>query len=74
MHHPSDPATNYPIQALLAPRQHALCKLCSRITADLAVNGDVRLGESPYLVCASCWSEFGGGDGVLVVPLATSGE
>ena len=74
MHHQSDRPTNYPIQVLLAPRQHALCKLCSRIAADLAINGDVRLGESPCLVCASCWNEFGGSEGVMVVPLATSQE
>lgn len=65
--HPHDPplptaekASNWPYVTSLSPLPHrALCRVCSRVPAVLAVSGDSRLGESPSLVCNGCWTLLG---------------
>ncbi|KAH7339864.1 snRNA-activating protein of 50kDa MW C terminal-domain-containing protein [Rhizoctonia solani] len=65
--HPNDPLlptpekpSNWPYATALSPLPHrALCRVCSRVPAVLAVSGDSRLGESPSLVCDGCWGLLG---------------
>ncbi|KAF8609054.1 hypothetical protein BDV93DRAFT_216052 [Ceratobasidium sp. AG-I] len=52
--------SNWPYVTSLSPLPHrGLCRVCSRVPAILAVSGDVRLGESPSLVCEGCWALLG---------------
>ncbi|KAG8213734.1 hypothetical protein J3R82DRAFT_10439 [Butyriboletus roseoflavus] len=36
-----------------------ICKACAKVPAVLTVVGDIRLGESPCLLCAPCWRNMG---------------
>lgn len=70
--HPSDPASGYPLMLHLTPALSELCKACSKAPAVISVVGDIRLGESPCLLCGPCWRSMGSpkDDGeVMVVPL-----
>ncbi|KIO09904.1 hypothetical protein M404DRAFT_111474, partial [Pisolithus tinctorius Marx 270] len=70
--HPSDPASGYPLMLHLTPALSDLCKACSKAPAVISVVGDIRLGESPCLLCGPCWRSMGSpkDDGeVMVVPL-----
>lgn len=87
--HPHDPslptaekASNWPYVTSLSPLPHrALCRVCSRVPAVLAISGDSRLGESPSLVCNGCWALLGppkvgrdyleGAGGFTVLPLVS---
>ncbi|KAL4080331.1 hypothetical protein V8B97DRAFT_738644 [Scleroderma yunnanense] len=48
-----------------------LCKACCKVPAVMSVVGDIRLGESPCLLCTPCWRIMGPPqeEGVTVVPL-----
>ncbi|KAG8769495.1 hypothetical protein FRC12_004928 [Ceratobasidium sp. 428] len=74
--------SNWPYVTSLSPVPHrALCRVCSRVPAVLAVSGDTRLGESPSLVCEGCWALLGApragrdyteqGEGLNVLPLVS---
>ncbi|KAG8722195.1 hypothetical protein FRC08_005944 [Ceratobasidium sp. 394] len=74
--------SNWPYVTSLSPVPHrALCRVCSRVPAVLAVSGDTRLGESPSLVCEGCWALLGPpragrdyseqGEGLNVLPLVS---
>ncbi|KAL5631219.1 hypothetical protein ACGC1H_006908 [Rhizoctonia solani] len=87
--HPNDPllptpekSSNWPYATALSPLPHrALCRVCSRVPAVLAVSGDSRLSESPSLVCDGCWGLLGppkagrdyseGKDGLTILPLVS---
>jgi snRNA-activating protein complex subunit 3 len=71
--HPSDTPSGYPLTAQLTPTLLPLCRSCTKVPAVWSIVGDIRLGESPCVLCAPCWRCMGmpgEEDGVLVVPLS----
>ncbi|EKM54490.1 uncharacterized protein PHACADRAFT_96477, partial [Phanerochaete carnosa HHB-10118-sp] len=74
-HHPSDPPVfSFPLTTQITPRLLENCRACNKVPAVYAINGDVRLGETPFVVCAPCWRWMGppkpeNADKVQVVPL-----
>jgi len=47
-----------------------LCRACSKVPALVSVVGDVRLGESPCLMCGPCWRNMGDPQGACqIIPL-----
>ncbi|EJD02827.1 uncharacterized protein FOMMEDRAFT_156180 [Fomitiporia mediterranea MF3/22] len=74
MLHPTDPPSSYPLTTHIAPPIIDLCMSCSRVPAALSIVNDIRLGQTPFKICKSCWSHFGeptaqDREGVLVVSL-----
>ncbi|KAH9858712.1 snRNA-activating protein of 50kDa MW C terminal-domain-containing protein [Lenzites betulinus] len=70
--HPSDPASGYPLTIQITPPLLDFCRVCTKVPAMYSIVGDIRLGESPYLICRPCWRWMGDpkdDSGVLVVPL-----
>lgn len=70
--HPSDPASGYPLMLCLTPTLSELCRACSKAPAVISVVDDIRLGESPCLLCGPCWRLMGSPKddaAVMVVPL-----
>ncbi|KAF9222581.1 hypothetical protein BS17DRAFT_783085 [Gyrodon lividus] len=72
--HPSDPPSGYPLTLHITPALPEVCKACFKVPAVFAIAGDLRLGESPCLLCAPCWRNMGPPrdedvDDVMVVPL-----
>ena len=72
--HPLDPPCGYPLTVHVAPFLGDVCKACAKVPAVLTVVGDIRLGESPCLLCAPCWRNMGpprkeDAEQVMVVPL-----
>lgn len=57
--HPSDPASGFPLMLYLAPTLSELCRACSKAPAVISVVSDIRLGESPCLLCGPCWRLMG---------------
>ena len=41
------------------PTLSELCKACCKVPAIISVVGDIRLGESPCLLCMPCWRAMG---------------
>ncbi|KAG6333386.1 hypothetical protein ID866_5704 [Astraeus odoratus] len=71
--HPSDPPSGYPLIVHLTPTLSDLCRACSKVPAVISIAGDIRLGESPCLLCTPCWRSMGppkNGEDIMVVPLA----
>ncbi|KAK0212853.1 snRNA-activating protein of 50kDa MW C terminal-domain-containing protein [Desarmillaria ectypa] len=65
----SDPSSGYPFTLQLTPISLDLCRACYRIPAIWSIVGDLRLGESPCILCGTCWESMGEpDDGVVVVP------
>ncbi|KAK0461276.1 snRNA-activating protein of 50kDa MW C terminal-domain-containing protein [Desarmillaria tabescens] len=65
----SDPTSGYPFTLQLTPISLDLCRACYRIPAIWSIVGDLRLGESPCILCGTCWESMGEpDDGVVVVP------
>ncbi|TFY70618.1 hypothetical protein EVG20_g2385 [Dentipellis fragilis] len=54
-----DPTTGYPLTLQITPPLLDLCRACSKVPAVYSIVGDVRLGESPCLLCAPCWRHMG---------------
>ncbi|PCH43773.1 hypothetical protein WOLCODRAFT_26180 [Wolfiporia cocos MD-104 SS10] len=75
MYHPDDPLPSaYPLTNHITPPLLDLCRACSKVPATFAVIGDVRLGESPFVICGPCWRWMGipngmGSEDVSVIPL-----
>ena len=75
LHHPSDPPlSSYPLTTQITPPLLDTCRACNKVPAVYAILGDVRLGESPFVICGPCWRCMGlprGEDAqtVTVVPL-----
>ncbi|OSD06874.1 hypothetical protein PYCCODRAFT_1442391 [Trametes coccinea BRFM310] len=69
--HPTDPSSGYPLTTQITPPLSDICRVCNKVPAVFSIVGDVRLGESPYLICGPCWRWMGEpeDEGVLVVPL-----
>ncbi|EIW63307.1 uncharacterized protein TRAVEDRAFT_69354 [Trametes versicolor FP-101664 SS1] len=70
--HPADPASGYPLTTQITPPLSDFCRVCTKVPAVYSIVGDVRLGESPYLICGPCWRWMGEpkDEEVMVVPLA----
>ncbi|KAF8135666.1 snRNA-activating protein of 50kDa MW C terminal-domain-containing protein [Boletus edulis] len=72
--HPHDPLSGYPLTVHVTPALGYVCKACAKVPAVLTVVGDIRLGESPCLLCMPCWRNMGppreeDAEQVMVVPL-----
>lgn len=69
--HSGQPYTNpYPLTLQITPPLLPLCRACTKAPAVYSIVGDIRLGESPCVLCKVCWRALGDGDeGVMVVPL-----
>lgn len=70
--HASDPLSGYPLMLHLTPTVQDLCRACGKVPAVHSIVGDMRLGESPCLLCAPCWRMMGppkNDEGVMAVPL-----
>ncbi|KAI0675306.1 snRNA-activating protein of 50kDa MW C terminal-domain-containing protein [Trametes maxima] len=69
--HPADPASGYPLTTQVTPPLSEICRVCTKVPAVYSIAGDIRLGESPYLICGPCWRWMGEpkDEEVLVVPL-----
>ncbi|KAF8070630.1 snRNA-activating protein of 50kDa MW C terminal-domain-containing protein [Lyophyllum atratum] len=59
LQHPSDVREGYPLTLQITPPLLDLCRACAKVPAVLSIVGDVRLGESPCVLCASCWRHMG---------------
>ncbi|KDQ57841.1 hypothetical protein JAAARDRAFT_178362 [Jaapia argillacea MUCL 33604] len=69
--HPSDPPSGYPLALQITPPLLDFCRACTKVPAVWSIVGDVRLGESPCVLCGPCWRSMGipQDEGVVVVPL-----
>jgi len=72
--HPHDPPSGYPLTTQITPPLHVNCRACSKVPAVYSIVGDVRLGESPCILCAPCWRIMGmpkdkEAEKIMVVPL-----
>ncbi|KAG8915312.1 hypothetical protein FRC02_004566 [Tulasnella sp. 418] len=78
-HPPTDPPVqDFPITIHTSPVNRHRCRICAQMSATLSIVGDIRIGESPALLCGQCWEALGKPDPeeeqhVIVVPL-TAGE
>ena len=59
LQHSSDSPSGYPLTIQITPSFLDLCRACGKVPAALSVFGDVRLGESPCLMCRPCWDNMG---------------
>ncbi|KAH6913805.1 snRNA-activating protein of 50kDa MW C terminal-domain-containing protein [Coprinopsis sp. MPI-PUGE-AT-0042] len=59
LRHPTDPLSGYPQLLQVTPPLPALCRACKKVPAVWSIAGDVRLGESPCLLCKPCWENMG---------------
>lgn len=66
------PVSSYPLTTQITPPLLDLCRACNKVPAVYSIIGDIRLGESPFLICRPCWRWMGEPkeDGVVVVPLS----
>jgi len=75
LHHLNDPPySSFPLTTQITPPLLDLCRACSKAPAVWSIVGDIRLGESPFVMCAPCWRWMGTPKGdevnnVTVVPL-----
>ncbi|KZO93156.1 hypothetical protein CALVIDRAFT_486495 [Calocera viscosa TUFC12733] len=73
LHDKSDPDQGtYPLTTFLPGSNAPNCGVCKTLPAVITVSGDIRLGESPCLVCKSCWEILGwprGGEEIEVMRL-----
>jgi len=69
--HRSDRRQNYPMTTQISPILMDLCRACNKVPAIWSIVGDIRLGESPCVLCGPCWRQMGESehDTVLVTPL-----
>ncbi|CAA7261682.1 unnamed protein product [Cyclocybe aegerita] len=68
--HLSDPRSGYPLKLQITPTLLDLCRACGKIPAVWSIVGDVRLGESPCVLCGPCWKSMGDPEGEEVVALS----
>ncbi|KAI0743548.1 snRNA-activating protein of 50kDa MW C terminal-domain-containing protein [Daedaleopsis nitida] len=59
LRHPSDPQSGYPLTTQITPPMCDFCRVCTKVPASYSIVGDVRLGESPFLMCGPCWRWMG---------------
>ena len=72
--HPGDPPTGYPLTLQITPPLLNICRACTKVPAVYSIAGDIRLGESPCVLCAPCWRNMGPPNGpnserVIISPL-----
>ena len=72
--HAHDPSTGYPLTTGITPPLLGNCRACSKVPAVYSIAGDMRLGESPCILCAPCWRNMGMPKGkeaenIMVIPL-----
>ncbi|THV02444.1 hypothetical protein K435DRAFT_963166 [Dendrothele bispora CBS 962.96] len=69
----SDPTEGFPLTLQITPSQLDICRACAKTPAIWAITGDIRLAESPCLLCGPCWRVMGNPveDDVTVIPLPT---
>ncbi|KZT61947.1 hypothetical protein CALCODRAFT_303728 [Calocera cornea HHB12733] len=60
LHHNAEPDhAEYPLTTFLPVSTTPNCGICKTLPAVIAVSSDIRLAESPCLVCKSCWDVLG---------------
>lgn len=71
LRHSSDPSSGYPLTLQIIPPLLDLCRACGKVPAIWSIVGDIRLGESPCMMCGPCWRNMGDSleAGVIVVRL-----
>jgi snRNA-activating protein complex subunit 3 len=72
--HPDDPPSGYPLTTQITPPLLGNCRACSKVPAVYSIVGDMRLGESPCILCAPCWRNMGlpkdkEDEPIMVIPL-----
>jgi len=72
--HSHDPPSGYPLTTQLTPPLIGNCRACSKVPGVYSIVGDMRLGESPCILCAPCWKNMGMPKGkeaeaIMVIPL-----
>ncbi|KAI0266796.1 snRNA-activating protein of 50kDa MW C terminal-domain-containing protein [Gloeopeniophorella convolvens] len=72
--HPDDPSSDFPLTVQITPPLIGNCRACTKVPAVYSIVGDVRLGESPCIMCAPCWRNMGlpkgrDADNIMVIPL-----
>ncbi|KAI0030958.1 snRNA-activating protein of 50kDa MW C terminal-domain-containing protein, partial [Vararia minispora EC-137] len=60
--HADDPLDGFPLTLHITPPGLDNCRACQKVPAVHSVVGDVRLGESPCVLCSPCWRAMGPGD------------
>jgi len=60
LQNPRDPNSGYPIGIQRTPTVRPICRICTKVPATFSILNDIRLGESPCMVCKLCWELFGG--------------
>jgi len=82
LRHPCDPPhSEFPFTVHHSPSHmtRPRCRICIKLPATISVIGDIRLGESPCIICKECWAVLGDPTdteealNVVVVPL-TAGD
>ncbi|EDR11887.1 uncharacterized protein LACBIDRAFT_313793 [Laccaria bicolor S238N-H82] len=59
LRHSSDPPSGYPLTSQIIPPLLDLCRACGKVPAVWSIVGDIRLGESPCMMCGPCWRNMG---------------
>ena len=72
--HAHDPPSGYPLTTGVTPPLLGNCRACSKVPAVYSIVGDMRLGESPCILCAPCWRNMGMPKGeeaenIIAIPL-----
>ncbi|OCH95162.1 hypothetical protein OBBRIDRAFT_768316 [Obba rivulosa] len=74
-HHLDPRCSSFPLTTQITPPLLDMCRACNKVPAVYAVIGDVRLGETPFVICGPCWRWMGNpggtdGENIIVVPLS----
>jgi len=71
LQHPSDPHSGYPLTIHASPIIRPICRVCEDIPASYALVNDIRLPDTPFLICQRCLNLLGkpNNDESLVIPL-----
>jgi len=72
--HTDDPPSGYPLTTGITPPLLGNCRVCSKVPAVYSIVGDMRLGESPCILCVPCWRNMGmpkgeDAENIMVIPL-----
>ena len=60
LYHPHDPPLKaFPLTTQITPPLLDNCRACCKVPAVYSIVGDMRLGESPFLICGPCWKWMG---------------
>ncbi|KAH9960424.1 snRNA-activating protein of 50kDa MW C terminal-domain-containing protein [Russula dissimulans] len=72
--HSHDIPSGYPLTLQLTPPLIGNCRGCSKVPGVYSIVGDMRLCESPCVLCAPCWRNMGmpkdaEAEAIIVIPL-----